>query len=155
MQGHFARRLTPPEKMLEILDRFAKFGPPIEVTEFDTDITDEQIQADYMRDFMTTLLSHPKVEGILMWGFWEKRHWKPNGALVRTDWSLKPCGQAWMDLVHKQWTTHEQGKSDPDGAFKVRGFLGEYEITVTSGGKTKTVKAALPKEGTAVVVMLE
>jgi hypothetical protein len=100
-------------------------------------------------------ISHPKVDGILMWGFWEKRHWKPNAALVRKDWSLKPNGQAWMDLVHRQWTTNEQGKSDPDGAFKVRGFLGEYEITVTSGDKTKTVKAALPKEGATVTVTLE
>ena len=141
-------------KMLEILDRFGKLGPEIEVTEFDTDITDEQLQADFTRDFMTTLFSHPRVKGILMWGFWEGRHWRPNGAMVRKDWSLKPNGEAWIDLVQKQWTTAAQGRSGPDGAFKVRGYLGDYEITALSAGKSKTVKASLPKEGAAVKVAL-
>ena len=154
LQGHFNWKLTAPVKMLEILDRFGKLGPEIEVTEFDTDITDEQLQADFTRDFMTTLFSHPRVKGILMWGFWEGRHWRPNGAMVRKDWSLKPNGEAWVDLVQKQWTTAAQGRSGPDGAFKVRGYLGDYEITALSAGKSKTVKASLPKEGAAVKVAL-
>ena len=154
MQGHFNWKLTGPVRMLEILDRFGKLGPEIEVTEFDTDITDEQLQADFTRDFMTAMFSHPKVKGIVMWGFWEGRHWRPNGAMVRKDWSLKPNGDAWIDLVEKQWTTVAQGKSAPDGAFKVRGFLGDYEITVASAGKTKTVKASLPKEGATVKATL-
>jgi GH35 family endo-1,4-beta-xylanase len=155
MQGHFSGKLTAPDKMLEILDRFGELGPRIQVTEFDINITDEQLQADFTRDFMITLFSHPKVDGIIMWGFWEKRHWQPDGAMVRKDWSLKPNGQVWMDLVHRQWTTNEQGKSCADGAYKVRGFLGDYEITVTSEGKSKTVKASLPKEGATVNVSLE
>ena len=154
MQGHFGWKLTGPERMLEILDRFAKLGLEIEVTEFDADVTDENLQADFTRDFMTTMFSHPKVKGILMWGFWEGRHWRPDGAMVRKDWSLKPNGEAWIDLVHKRWTTDAQGKTGSDGAYKVRGFLGEYEITVASGGKSKTLKASLPHDGATVKVTL-
>jgi GH35 family endo-1,4-beta-xylanase len=155
MQGHFGTKLTAPTKMLEILDRFAKLGKQIEVTEFDSDITDEELQADFTRDFHTTLFSHPSVKGILMWGFWESRHWKPNGAMVRKDWTLKPNGQAWVDLVFKQWWTDVKGKADAAGRYAVRGFLGDYEITATSGGKSKTVKASLPKAGQGMKVVLE
>jgi len=155
MQGHFGTKLTAPTKMLEILDRFAKLGKQIEVTEFDSDITDEELQADFTRDFHTTLFSHPSVKGILMWGFWESRHWKPNGAMVRKDWTLKPNGEAWVDLVFKQWWTDVKGKADAAGRYAVRGFLGDYEITAISGGKSKTVKASLPKVGQGVKVLLD
>lgn len=155
MQGHFGWQLTGPVKMLEILDRFGKLGPKIEVTEFDADITDEHLQADFTRDLMTVLFSHPKVIGMLMWGFWEGWHWRPNGAMVRKDWSLKPNGEAWINLVEKVWTTAAQGKSGHDGAFKVRGFLGDYEITVSTDGKSKTAKASLIKDGATVKVTMD
>ena len=58
MQSHFGSGLTGMERMLEILDRFATFGVPIAATEFDVNVTDEQVQADFLRDFMTTLFSH-------------------------------------------------------------------------------------------------
>ena len=77
------------------------------------------------------MFSHPAVTGVLMWGFWEGRHWRPRAAMVRKDWTLKPNGQAWMDLVEKQWWTDERGKTGPDGEYKIRGFLGDYEITAT------------------------
>ncbi len=71
MQSHFGSGLTGMERMLEILDRFATFGVPIAATEFDVNVTDEQVQADFLRDFMTTLFSHSSVNGIIMWGFWQ------------------------------------------------------------------------------------
>lgn len=155
MQGHFGWALTPPPKMLEILDRYAALGRPIQVTEFDVDVSDEPLQAEFLRDFMTTLFSHPSVKGIVMWGFWEGLHWKPNAALFRRDWSVKPNGQAWMDLVLKQWWTEVAGKTAADGRFATRGFLGDYEVTVTAGGKTNTVRAALPQAGATVAVTMD
>ena len=49
--GHFDRlSLTPPEELLEVLDRFAKLIPRLQVTELDVDVgDDEQLQADYLR----------------------------------------------------------------------------------------------------------
>ena len=155
MQGHFDSQLTPPARMLAILDRFAKLGKSIEVTEFDVNIDNERLQADFTRDFLITLFSHPSVRGILMWGFWEGQHWKPAAAMVHKDWTLKPNGQAWLDLVHKQWQTNEQGKTDGQGQLKVRGFLGEYEVTASFQGRTKTLKTALDKTGQQLKIALE
>jgi GH35 family endo-1,4-beta-xylanase len=155
LQSHFAWRLTSPERMLAILDRFAKLGLTIEASEFDVNITDEQLQADFTRDFYIALFSHPAVEGILTWGFWEGAHWLPPAALVRKDWTLKPNGQVWMDLVRKQWTTNAQGRTDDAGRYGLRGFLGDYEVTVTSGGQTQVLKAALPKAGAKLAVTLK
>jgi endo-1,4-beta-xylanase len=31
--------------------------------------------------------AHPSVEGILMWGFWQGKHWRPNAFLWKKDWT--------------------------------------------------------------------
>jgi GH35 family endo-1,4-beta-xylanase len=155
MQCHFGEHVTPPERLLEILDRFAAFDLPIQVTEFDISTKDREFQADYLRDFMTAVFSHARVKGILMWGFWAGRHWKPDAALFDRDWNLRPHGKAWRDLVLNEWWTREAGATDDRGRFEARGFLGDYEVAVTAGEKQKTVPATLGPEGAAVTVRLD
>jgi GH35 family endo-1,4-beta-xylanase len=148
-QCHFGESVIPPDRLLSGLDRFAKLGLPIAVTEFDINTTDEQLQADYTRDFMTALFSHRAVNSILMWGFWEGRHWLPDAALYRRDWSVKPNGKAWRDLVFKEWWTNADGKTGRDGAYRTRGFLGDYRITVRANGKQVTGPTKLLPGGVA------
>ncbi len=148
-QGHFGGNVIPPERVISGLDRFAKLGLPIAITEFDVNTTDEQLQADYLRDFMTAVFSHPAANQFIMWGFWEGRHWLPDAALWRRDWTIKPNGQAFLDLVFNQWWTEANGKTNDKGIYQTRGFLGDYEITVTANGKTKTVPAKLTTSGGA------
>ena len=155
LQGHFSSEVTAPLRLLEVLDRFAEIGPPLQVTEFDVDTTNRRLQADYMRDFLTTLFSHPKVEGILMWGFWAGRHWRPEAALFDRDWTPRPHAKVWKDLVLKTWWTNAAGRTDARGRFATRGFLGDYEVTATAGGKTGTVRTALTKPGTTVTVRID
>ncbi len=154
-QCHFGGSVIPPARVLSGLDRFAKLGLPIAVTELDINTTDEELQADYLRDFLTAAFSHPSVNSIIMWGFWEGRHWLPNAALWRRDWTIKPNGQAWLDLVQKAWWTNADAKTDGQGAYQTRGFLGDYEITVTANGKTRSVPAKLATGGTKLTVALE
>jgi uncharacterized protein (TIGR03437 family) len=132
LQGHFSLSLTPPERVWQILDRFAGFGTDLEVTEFDIDTTDEQLQADYTRDYLTTVFAHPAIKSFLMWGFWQGRHWRPDAAMYRQNWDLKPNGLVWRDLVFHQWWTDVQGVTGADGVFSASGggFLGDYDITV-------------------------
>ena len=143
LQAHFKSDLTPPARLIQILDRFGQFGLPLQVTEHDINITDEQLQADYTRDFLTAVFSHPAVNGILTWGFWEGRHWRPGAAYFRRDWSLTPAGQAWIDLVHKKWWTRESGVTDAAGQLTVRGFLGQYDVKAEQGNRSADTKCTL------------
>jgi len=154
MQGHFGNSFTAPEDMLAILDRYAKHNKTIWITEFDVVQEDEEMAGSFTRDFYTTLFSHPAVGGIVMWGFWDQDHWKQNSPMYRKDWSLKPAGQAYKDLVLGQWRTNVQGRTDESGAYATRGFLGDYEVTVKAAGKQKTVRAALNSGGGQVDVAL-
>lgn len=154
MQGHFGDSFTSPEDMLAILDRFAKYNKTIWITEYDVVQDDEEMVGTFTRDFYTTLFSHPAVGGIVMWGFWDQDHWKQNAPMYRKDWSLKPAGKAYKDLVFGQWLTNVQGQTDENGAYATRGFLGDYEVTVRASGKQKTVRTALGSAGTQVDVTL-
>ncbi len=155
LQSHFPARVTPIDELMKRFDRFAAFGKELEITEFDIDTSDEATQRDYTRDFMTAAFSQPSVKAFLMWGFWEGAHWKPRGAMFRRDWSLKPNGEVYQDLVFKRWWTNADGKTAASGAFTTHGFLGDYEIEIKSGDKSKTIRASLPKQGATVECVLE
>ena len=154
LQSHFGGTPTPPERMLAILDRFAALGLDISITEHDIDSQDEALKADFTRDFLTTVFSHPSVVAVLTWGFWENAHWRPAAAYYRRDFSVTPAGQAWLDLVTKTWWTRASLQTGPDGTARTRGFLGDYEITVTRNGVTKTVPAKLTSSGAQLKVAL-
>jgi endo-1,4-beta-xylanase len=155
MQGHFGAALTGPEDLLALLDRYAKLGKQIWVTEYDVDLEDEELAGQFTRDFYTTLFSHPAVGGILMWGFWDGAHWHKNAPLYRADWSLKPAGAAYRDLVLKAWRTHESLRTDANGVCKLRAFLGKHQVKVGSGARARTVTVELAANTPPLVVKLD
>ncbi len=154
MQAHFGSEVTPPVEVLEILDRFARLGKEIQITEFDIDTIDQRLQADYTRDLLTAVFSHPSTTGFVMWGFWEGRHWKPNGAMYRRDWSAKPNAGAYEDLVLNRWWTNETVTTDAEGRCRVRGFLGDYDIEAKHGGAARRREVELSDGGTSVEIEL-
>jgi hypothetical protein len=83
----------------------------------------------------------------MMWGFWEGAHWRPRAALWNRDWSLRPHGQVWVDLVTKEWWTNTGGRTDARGGFATRGFCGDYEVTVEFEGKTASRRLTLTNQG--------
>ena len=155
-QGHFGETgLTSPEKLWEIFDRFAELGVKIKITELDIQTEDEELQAEYFRDFYTTVFAHPAAHAIISWGFWEKAHWRPSAAWYRKDWSIKPVGQMHKDLVYKEWWTNEAGSTDGSGKFQVRGFNGDYQVTVEADGKKVVESTSLSKAGKTLEVILK
>lgn len=154
-QGHFRDQLTEPELLLEIFDRFARYKLPLQVTEFDVEMDDEQLQAEYLRDFFIACFSHPSVELLQQWGFWEPSHWRPRASLFRTDWSAKPNGRQFLDLVFDRWMTRETGNTDASGQLSVRGFLGDYEVTAEKDGCRSNGRFALSQGGCSVRLVLE
>jgi endo-1,4-beta-xylanase len=154
MQGHFGTSLTAPDDLIRLLDRYAKFHRPIWVTEYDVVLGDEEMAGSYTRDFYTALFSHPAVGGIVMWGFWDGAHWKSNAPLFHRDWSPKPAGESYRELVKKTWHTEATLRTDGGGAILVRGFLGTYAIDVTVGAKQQTATGTLTSGGSTIVVTM-
>ncbi len=153
-QCHFGGTMIAPESVLKGLDRFSRLGLPITVTEFDMNTRDAPLQAAYMRDFMTAVFSHPSVDTFLMWGFWEGAHWLPDAALYNRDWTIRPQGQVFQDLVAKTWWTNAGGVTDDKGAWKSRGFYGDYTVTVTPRiGSPKTIPTKIVKGAKNVIVV--
>ena len=154
MQVHTGYPLAPPERVYAVLDTFATLGKPVAITEYDAAGVEEETAADYLRDFLTIIFSHSAVESFLMWGFWDGNHWLDDAPLFREDWSLKPSGQAFLDLVFDQWWTSAEGETAADGTWATRGFLGDYAITVTRGDETITQNVTLTPETEAIEVQL-
>jgi GH35 family endo-1,4-beta-xylanase len=155
IQSHFASDLPAPAQILSVLDQFAKLNLPIESTELSLSLDEPQLQTDYMRDYLIAVFSHPQVHGIMLWGFWEKRHWRPTAALFAADWSTRPLGQAWLDLVDRDWRTKSRTQTDADGKSTVRGFLGDYEVTISTSDQRSTATVHLPRDGARMSFVLK
>ncbi|MDX2044381.1 MAG: endo-1,4-beta-xylanase [Acidobacteriota bacterium] len=153
LQGHFAN-ITPPALLQTIIERFSALPVQLAVTEFDINMADEELQAEYTRDVMTMIFSQPKFTDFLMWGFWEKSHWLPLGAMYRADWSSKPNALVYNDLLFREWWTNASGVSDAAGRFATRGFKGSYNVTAVYGRASQTVAATIDQTG-EVIVMLD
>ncbi|WP_425395547.1 endo-1,4-beta-xylanase [Aeoliella sp.] len=137
-QGHFIEEwgrvsATPAAVLFDRIDRFADKGLRLRVTEFDVDVDgNEAYQGTLVNDYLTVMFSHPTVEAITLWGFWGGSHWRgENGALYRNDWSEKPSLEAYQSLVLNQWWTTENGVSNDQGSYGLRGFKGRYNVVVT------------------------
>jgi endo-1,4-beta-xylanase len=145
LQAHFNGRPNAPENILAVLDRYqAEFHLPVRMTEFDVWTRDEELQADFTRDFMILCFSHPSVVGVQHWGFWEACHWRPSAAMYRVDWSEKPSAQVYKDLVLHQWRTHVAGTTGADGQYAGRGFQGDYLMTAEVNGRQVEKSFSLP-----------
>ncbi len=134
-QAHIHSSYLPtPEDILRITDRFATVVPKQVITEYDVVTnSDDPLAADYLRDSLIACFSHPAYDGFLLWGFWENRHWIPEAALWKKDWTIRPTGQVWEDWVGKRWHTRVTRTTDASGRIQWRGFKGTYRISV--GGK--------------------
>ena len=132
----------------------AKLGLDIYPDQFEAIIPDEQLHADYTRDFYILSFSHPAVVGVTHWGFWEGEIWMADASWYRKDWSEKPFAKVYTDLVFNKWWTQIEGRTDRHGSIKTRGFLGKYEIIVTHDDQTESVTFDLPKVGKKIEITI-
>jgi endo-1,4-beta-xylanase len=156
VQGHVGQTGRAPMSVLSDLDLLASEGHQIQITEFDMNSPDEQLQADYTRDFLIALYSHKAVTGFIMWGFWQSEHWKPNAAMFRPDWSAKPNLKVWEDLVLGAWRTRIDAVTSAAGEVASRGHHGRYRVTAMLNGKQVSSDFELtpnPNTSTSTVVL--
>ncbi len=176
LQTHMHQGYWGEERTLRVLDRFARYGLPLHLTETTLlsgelmppeveDLNDHQVaswpstpegearQADEVVRHYRTLLSHPSVEAVNYWGFTDEGAWlgAPVG-LVRSDGTPKPSYDALHGLVKDEWWLQPTTlRTDGDGRVRVQGWRGDYRLT--AGGATASF--GLPDaETTAVDVVL-
>lgn len=143
VQGHLHAESFDPQALHHALQELSTFNLPIRVTEFnmpgqrsrfykDRQLTltdaEEQEKAKALADYYRICFAYPRVEGILMWGFWERANWIPVSSLYRADWTPLPAAEAYRDLVFRQWWTRWQGRADAQGRCEVRAFFGTHRI---------------------------
>jgi GH35 family endo-1,4-beta-xylanase len=126
-QGH-AHGPIDPERIARSLDRLARFGLPVRITEFDVEGPTDEEHARRVEAFYRACFAHPAVTGVLMWGFWEGAHWRPKAALWRKDFSPRPAAEAYRRLVFEEWWTRWEGFADGEGRCEVPAFYGTHLI---------------------------
>ncbi len=165
LQTHMHQGYWGEETMLEMVDRFARFGLPLHLTETTlvsghvmppeiVDLNDYQIsswpstpegearQADEIVRHYRSLVGHPSVEAITYWGLTDDGAWLgAPGGLVRTDGTPKPSFTALTSLIKGEWWLPATTlRTDGDGRLELTGFFGDYDIA--TGGHTASVTLA-------------
>ncbi|OWF42293.1 uncharacterized protein LOC110461311 [Mizuhopecten yessoensis] len=137
------------------LDKIAEAGLPIWITEFTVNEANEGLKADALENMLTLFMSHPAVEGVLLWGFWDGQLWLPNSALA-TGSNVQPnaAGRRYQQLFHHTWRTHVT-KSVTGSTVHATGFMGDYTLLVKHNGQTVQTKSfTLDNGGHTVTVNL-
>ncbi|MET0771616.1 MAG: endo-1,4-beta-xylanase [Candidatus Limnocylindrales bacterium] len=155
LQTHMHQGYRGEEWTIGVLDRFGRYGLPIHMTETSlvsghlmpaevVDLNDyriadwpstpvgEERQADQVVRHYRTLVGHPAVGAITYWGLTDSGAWlgAPVG-LVRRDGTPKPSYEALRDLVRGDWWLGPTAmRTDAGGRVRVRGFLGDYAVSV-------------------------
>ena len=155
-QGHFSGAATGIPRMWDILQRYATAFPDLKfrITEFDHFTDDEALQADFLRDFLTIAISHPQMQGVQLWGFWEGAHWNRQAALYRMNWDEKLNGAAYRNLVYGTWWTDISSTSSATGQVSGRGFSGSYTVEASLGAATAAQDFDLSPNGATLTLTL-
>ncbi|GHS84716.1 beta-xylanase [Actinomycetota bacterium] len=175
LQSHMHQGYWGEDKTLSVLERFARFGLPLHLTETTLlsghlmpaeieDLNDYQIpswpstpegearQADEVTRHYRTLVGHPAVQAITYWGITDDGAWLgAPGGLVRADGTAKPAYDALHDLVKRDWwLAPTTVRTDADGRLEVEGFLGEYRVS--AAGRTGALVLDATAAPTEVIV---
>ncbi len=60
--------------------------------------------------------------------------------------NLKTTGKIFADLVYNKWWTKDaKATTNAEGKATVKGFNGDYDVTVSANGQTKTAMVAFHK----------
>lgn len=164
LQTHMHQGYRGEEELISTVDRFARYGLPIQMTETTlvsgelmpphiVDLNDwqvpswpstpegEQRQADEIVRHYRSLVAHPAVESITYWGLSDATAWlgAPAG-LVRSDGTEKPSYHALRELIRGDWwLAPTRVPTDDAGRLEVHAFAGEYRLTCGEATATFTL----------------
>jgi lysophospholipase L1-like esterase len=140
-----------PETTFERLEEWAgKYGREMVGTEFevvDNEVVDytEEERARITEQTMTLYYSHPLTTGLFAWTFMDQTDEK---ALTYYDGTVKLNGLIWYYLHRIRYTTDETVTTNAAGEAAVNGFKGDYNVTVSYGGKDYPASISLTDDRT-------
>ncbi|MFW5656375.1 MAG: endo-1,4-beta-xylanase [Bacteroidota bacterium] len=134
MQGHFWTDMPSYEELQKRINQVKPLGLPMAVTEFDMK---GKAYGD-MERVMYAVFSEPQMYGFTIWGAWDGSQWRNNGPLFEENWSIKPSGQAWLDLVHGTWSNDTMAVTNAEGKFEINAYKGTHLIQIFKEGKVFT-----------------
>ena len=160
IQAHEPRTMRfPLDQVQRILDRYATLGKAIHITEFTPTsagapitgshrkgVWNETAQAEYAERFYRVVFGHPATVALTWWDLSDSGSWLKGGGLLRNDLSPKRAYDALWRLIHREWKTKADGRTDGTGAFAFRGIRGTYRVMVEFGGVTKQAEFVLAKD---------
>ncbi len=166
LQTHMHQGYRGEEDVRGIVDRFARFRLPLQLTETTllsgdlmpadiVDLNDYQVpswpstqqgearQADEIVRHYRSLVELPAVESITYWGLTDEGAWLgAPGGLVRLDGTPKPAYDALRDLVRVEWwAAPTDFRTDAAGRVAVGGFGGRYRVTAAGRSAEVVVRA--------------
>ena len=150
MQGHFFGPIPAYEELKKRLAEVAVLDLPMAVTEFDmVNNTYEE-----MERVLYSLFSEPLVNNFTVWGAWDGNQWRNNAPIYNLDWSLKPSGRAYFDLVKDRWRTDTTLVAGQDGPISLEAFRGTYDVYVEHEGQVTQAQTEVAEDGSSLRIVL-
>ena len=134
LEGHFGGDLNQTDYKAK-LDKIAAVGLPLWFTEVDFSVA-KNVRADRFEELIRTSFANAKVEGFMMWTFWQGNLWRTDLTSFIADsvtYAINDLGVRYESLM-KLWTTAANGSTNTSGKYSFRGFQGRYVVTTTLGG---------------------
>ncbi|XP_062583059.1 uncharacterized protein LOC134244820 [Saccostrea cucullata] len=137
IQSHFKTSQIHKDIIKYRLDKVAEAGLKIWITEMTIFESNSTKKAAALEELLTLYFSHPAVEGVLLWGFWD-------GAIRDQERSLftgpsitaNAAGQKYLDLVKKTWWTDYTHTITSGHVLHTSVFKGDYQLLVKHNGTT-------------------
>jgi GH35 family endo-1,4-beta-xylanase len=154
IQSHMHQGYWGVERTQSVLERFARFNLPIHFSENSivsgqlmppeiVDLNDYQVdewpstpegEERQVREVILhykTLMAHPAVEAITWWDLSDGCWLNAPAGLIRKDYSCKPAYNELLKLIKGEWwLSPTKMTTDANGQFALKGFLGEYELSL-------------------------
>ncbi len=146
IQSHYEGSSRMPTELMRMYEAHKKYGKRLKITEYSNSIVDMAQQANYTRDVLISCFAEEQMDGFLMWGYCDGPNKNAHRPFYDSEWNIKPAGLVFQDLVYNKWWTKDaKATTDAEGKATLRGFYGDYDVTVTANGQTVTDMVAFHK----------
>lgn len=151
-----AQTYFDPYLLYAVMDTYGRFGLPIQITEITLPCYApgeemEELQAEIVRNLYRIWFSHEAMEAVIYWNMVDGGAFgKENallGGLIREDMTPKPAFRVIQELFQKNWHTALETGTDDGGVAAVKGFYGDYDVTVVYQGREKHFSLPWRKDG--------